>query len=57
MTNDSPEQLEPEQGAPLCNQCDGGAMTLVRSSPGVATLPELRTYRCNQCGYVETIEA
>ena len=32
-------------------------MTLVRSSPGVATLPELRTYRCNQCGYVETIEA
>jgi len=32
-------------------------MMLVRSSPKVGALPELRTYRCEQCGQVETIEA
>ncbi len=31
-------------------------MTLVRVNPKLGALPELRTYRCGQCGAVETVE-
>jgi hypothetical protein len=32
-------------------------MTLVRVTPKLGALPELRTYRCARCGAVETVEA
>jgi hypothetical protein len=31
-------------------------MKLVKSIPRIGSHPELRTYRCAQCGHVETIE-
>jgi hypothetical protein len=31
-------------------------MMLVRVNPKLGALPELRTYRCGQCGAVETVE-
>ena len=31
-------------------------MTLVRVTPGLGGFPELRTYRCDHCGAVETLE-
>jgi len=57
MREDKPGQTQPDLSAPRCARCNGGAMKLVRSNPGIASLPELRTYRCAQCGHVETIEA
>jgi hypothetical protein len=56
MSEQAAGKSEPEYSAPSCDRCDGGAMKLVRSSPGVASLPELRTYRCAHCGHVETVE-
>jgi hypothetical protein len=41
---------------PLACPCRGEAMALVRVNPRLGALPELRTYRCGQCGAVETIE-
>ncbi|MGA7972184.1 MAG: hypothetical protein WCA36_05190 [Pseudolabrys sp.] len=41
--------------SPVCS-CGGGPMTLVRVTPGLGAFPELRTYRCNRCGTVETVE-
>jgi hypothetical protein len=32
-------------------------MQLARSNPGIGSLRELLTFRCAQCGHVETIEA
>jgi len=31
-------------------------MKLVRTFPKFAAMPELRTFRCEGCGHVETIE-
>ncbi len=31
-------------------------MVLVRVMPRLGALPELRTYRCEKCGLVETVE-
>ena len=53
---EEPLQSKPEQSAEGCQRC-GGAMALVRSTPGIGSLPELLTYRCAQCGDVETVEA
>ena len=36
--------------------CEGGQMALIRINPKLGALPELRTYRCGQCGAVETVE-
>jgi len=36
--------------------CDGEGLVLVRSVPRVGAMPELRTYRCEACGHVETRE-
>lgn len=48
---------EEEQQPSLACSCRGEAMTLIRINPRLGALPELRTYRCAQCGAVETIEA
>jgi uncharacterized Zn finger protein len=37
--------------------CSSQAMKLVRAIPKIGTFPELRTYRCERCGHVETVEA
>jgi len=57
MGAEEQSQSEPQHPAPQCSRCGGGTMKLVRSNPGVGPLLELRTYRCEQCGHVETIEA
>jgi hypothetical protein len=31
-------------------------MTLVRVTRGIARLRELRTFRCEACGHIETVE-
>jgi hypothetical protein len=45
-----------ETPPPLACPCQGQAMALVRVNPRLGALPELRTYRCGQCGAVETVE-
>jgi hypothetical protein len=37
--------------------CCGQPMTLVRIDPKVSSFPELRTFRCDLCGEVRTVEA
>jgi len=37
--------------------CCGAPMTLVRIDPKVSSFPELRTFRCDICGDVQTVEA
>ena len=52
MASDQPKfQMLP----PDCT-CSGEGLTLVWEQPGVGAMPELRTYRCPECGHVETIE-
>lgn len=36
--------------------CCGAAMTLVRIDPKVSSFPELRTFRCDGCKEVRTVE-
>ncbi len=52
-----PRPTEQKQPPPLACPCEGKAMTLVRVNPKLGALPELRTYRCGQCGAVETVES
>ena len=49
-------QSRKETPPPLACPCGGKEMVLVRVNPPLGALPELRTYRCGQCGAVETIE-
>ena len=53
MTAGKPAGAEP---APNC-ACSDQTMKLVRTVPGVGSFPELRTFRCERCGHVETVEA
>ena len=53
MTAGKPAGAEP---APRC-ACSDQTMKLVRTVPGVGSFPELRTFRCERCGHVETVEA
>ena len=46
------EQRQPSLDCP----CAGRQMALIRVNPKLGALPELRTYRCGQCGAVETVE-
>lgn len=46
---------EKHQPSLVCPR-DGKAMTLARVDPKLGALPELRTFRCEQCGAVETVE-
>jgi hypothetical protein len=48
-----PAPASPDE--PAC--CAGEAFVLVGTAPAVGPLPELQTFRCRQCGYVETVEA
>lgn len=41
---------------PGCH-CNGETLELVLTAPRVGPFPELRTYRCAECGHVETVEA
>lgn len=41
---------------PSCT-CDGDALELVLTAPRVGPFPELRTFRCNDCGHVVTVES
>lgn len=44
--------------APACTcTCNGEALELVVTAPRVGPFPELRTYRCADCGHVVTLEA
>ena len=52
---DSQPNHTEDRFAPPC-AC-GGRMTLVRVHPRVGGLAELRSYRCETCGHVETVEA
>lgn len=42
---------------PPCRDCDGGSLELVSTAPRVGPFPELRTYRCAECGHVVTVES
>lgn len=47
----------PPNPVPTCNDCNGEALELVVTAPRVGPFPELRTYRCRDCGHVVTVEA
>ena len=40
-----------------CRVCRGQALELALTVPRVGPLPELRTYRCADCGHVVTVES
>jgi hypothetical protein len=42
---------------PLCRNCNDGSLELVVTAPRVGPFPELRTYRCADCGHVVTVES
>jgi hypothetical protein len=50
------EQPRYEPGHPIARFCCGGPMKLIKTIPRMGFYPELRTYRCEQCHNVETIE-
>jgi hypothetical protein len=50
------EPFPPNSPQSLRCRRDEQPMTLVKTIPGIGAYPELRTYRCAQCGHVETIE-
>jgi DNA-directed RNA polymerase subunit RPC12/RpoP len=52
----SPDDL---QSRPVlsCRDCSGEALELVVTAPRVGPFPELRTYRCADCGQVVTVES
>ena len=54
MPNAQPDATPPQP--PACS-CKGDALELVVTAPRVGPFPELRTYRCPECGYVVTVEA
>ena len=50
---DAPSDLE---SLPTC-ACNGEALDLVVVAPRVGPFPELRTFRCSECGHVVTLES
>jgi len=52
-SNDTPAS---ETGSPAC-RCGGSALELVGNTPRVGPYPELKTFRCNRCGEVVTVES
>lgn len=38
-----------------CERCGNWPMKIVSTTPKVATMPELRTLRCDYCGNVDTV--
>lgn len=53
MRNLHPQSNRP---APPSCACNGEALELVVTAPRVGPFPELRTYRCSDCGHVVTVE-
>lgn len=51
--NDNPAS---EPVSPAC-PCDNSALELVGSTPRVGPYPELKTFRCNRCGEIVTVES
>jgi len=51
--DDSPTS---ESASPAC-PCDGSALELVGMTPRVGPYPELKTFRCRNCGEIFTLEA
>jgi len=54
MSNAQVDTAAPQPPSCICN---GEALELVVTAPRVGPFPELRTYRCPDCGYGVTIEA
>jgi hypothetical protein len=50
-------QLDDRPRQPPNCACNGEALELVVTAPRVGPFPELRTYRCPDCGHVVTVEA
>jgi hypothetical protein len=46
-------QIRPAHEAVQCSDC-GAPMVRVRTFPKLGTIPEMRSYRCMECGHVET---
>lgn len=55
MTSIEPDHTIADLPDPRC-ACEDSVMLLMRSYPKLGGLRELRTYRCSDCGYVETVE-
>jgi hypothetical protein len=51
--NDSPAS---QPALPAC-PCNDGALELVGNTPRVGPYPELKTFRCNRCGEIVTVES
>lgn len=43
------------QQGPICD-CNGQAMKLINTIPRIGSYPELHTFRCRNCGRVESVE-
>jgi len=54
MPTTQPDAASPQP--PTC-RCNGEGLELVVTAPRVGPFPELRTYRCAECGHVVTVEA
>ena len=54
MPQPSPDSDPPEH--PACT-CNGRRLELVLTAPRVGPFPELKTYRCPECGHVVTVES
>jgi hypothetical protein len=48
---------QPVRPIPPSCACNGEALELVVTAPRVGPFPELRTYRCDDCGHVVTVES
>jgi hypothetical protein len=54
MTAAEPFREKSAQPVQSCH-C-GQPMKLIKTVPRIASFPELRTFRCQKCGHVETVE-
>jgi hypothetical protein len=54
MVAEEPDRT-PKEELPDCPEC-GARMALVRITPKLGGLPELHTFRCEECGEVMTNE-
>ena len=55
MVAEEPNTRKVTEGPPDCPTC-GARMALARVTPKLGGLPELHTFRCEECGEVETYE-
>jgi transcription elongation factor Elf1 len=54
MSHKPPRQTDPGQRCPFCGHEE--SMSLVRTLPGLGSMPELHSFQCKHCGQVETKE-